>query len=189
MSNSMGDTPTNTPVPRPAGRVSLGGAGLTSPRGFIFNSSLGGAGHGHANGLGSATPVNTPAKRPPPAGRLSAAAPHGNGNGSGMAPGRVGGGLEHMQVPSSLSTPLGGAVQPLNAAAAMRGRAIGVGIGGAAREGLNHGQGGQGGADKDAFTPGNTPSSLERVSRRLANTLQMVDPKEGVTHQIAPSYE
>jgi hypothetical protein len=113
------------------------------------------------------------------------------------APGRVSGGLDHMQIPSSLSTPLGGTVQvqPLNAATAMRGRAIGVGIGIAGAGGGNgHSAGGSANGQQSmqaqgAFTPGNTPSSLERVSRRLANNLMVGQKETGVTHQIAPSYE
>ena len=111
--------------------------------------------------------------------------------GGGGAPGRVSGGLDHIHIPSSLSTPLGG-LQPLNAATAMRNRSsgVGIGIGGVSANangngignGNGHAQGGGG------FTPGNTPSSLERVSRRLANNL-MVGPRDGVTNQIAPSYE
>lgn len=87
-------------------------------------------------------------------------------------------------------------MQPLNAAAAMRGRAIGVGIGGG--NGGN-GAGGHGGGNahgqgqnmqaQGGFTPGNTPSSLERVSRRLASNLMVGGKETGVTHQIAPSYE
>lgn len=94
-------------------------------------------------------------------------------------------------VPSSLSTPLG-SVRPINTVSAMRGRGIGIGAPG--------GAGKRGDDLPPAFTPGNTPSSLERISRRMQSNLMLGGNKGEIggagtgvgqsgMYRIAPSYE
>ena len=72
-------------------------------------------------------------------------------------------------------------VAPLNAASAMRGRGIGIGI--APTPSVAH-----------AATPGNTPSSMERISHRIATNLLLGEQPQGQDrngngNRIAPSYE
>lgn len=100
-------------------------------------------------------------------------------------------------VPSSLSTPLGG-LKPLNAASAMRGRgltnafppdSIGSGAPGPVRAiGIPHNKANE---VPHAFTPGNTPSSMERVSKRMASNLMVGNQGGGGSsiNRIVPSYE
>lgn len=75
----------------------------------------------------------------------------------------------------------------------MRGRGIiGVPSGGSGGRAVGiQGAGQNGGEVPHAFTPGNTPSSLERISKRMASNLMVGGGQGGgsAMNKIMPSYE
>lgn len=149
------------------------GYGGTAPHGFsLMSHSLSRTGRGDVF-----TPFNTPADAPPlMSGSIVGRSPivpragpgAGAGSGAALAPaykgsGR-GGGIS--------GGPAGGGARPIGGLAAIRG-----------------GRGG-GAFAPHAITPGNTPSSLEKISRRMARNLSVDEGGQGpAENRIAPSYE
>lgn len=168
----------SSPVTFPSGQAMRGTRAVPAPQLF-------GPGYTHE----MQTPFNTPAtprRNAPILARPCVSRPTSSG-GIGT-------------VPSSLSTPLGEA-RPLNTVSAMRGRGIGIGavlssVGGAGVAGRSVGIPSAGvavsaGDMAHAATPGNTPSSMERISKRMAKNLIHGNQAGGVggANKIMPSYE
>jgi hypothetical protein len=162
-----------SPVAFPTDTAMRGTRAVPAPQLFPAHSKI-------THGQGD-TPYNTPASPR----RAPILAPRPSFGGM-LAP------TSETGIPSSLSTPLGHA-RPLNAALAMRSR----GVAAAASGNGNVGRGGVGiPAGKVAevpyaLTPGNTPSSMERISKRMASNLKIGDHTGGVegVNRIMPSYE